>query len=98
MKIFEKYPDLKKRLEALKENRRNEILESLLESNDDYIKLRDERAATSMDLRNALDGTQVKLFEKYSDSIYAQEIFELDELYRQAISDTLEILEESGLL
>ena len=98
MKIFEKYPDLKKRLEALQENRRNEILERLLENNEEYIKLRDERAAASMALRDALDNKQVKLFEEYSDSIYAQEIFELDELYGQAMSDTLEILEESGLL
>ena len=79
MKIFEKYPDMKKRLEALQENRRNEILERLLENNEEYIKLCDERATASMALRNALDDEKVKLFEEYSDNIYAQEIFKLDE-------------------
>ena len=100
MKIFAQYPELnlKERLEELCENRRNEILTEMLESDGEYVKLRDERADTSMALREILDEKDVGLFEKYSDAVYAHEIHELDAVYRQATADTLKLLQESGLI
>lgn len=98
MDFLEKYPDIKKRLDTLYKNRRNEILSQMLKIDDKYIKLNSKRTNASMALRETLDDTGVELFEKYSDSIYAQEVYELDFLYKQAISDTLNLLTESGLI
>ena len=98
MKGLEKYPDLKKRLETLCEDRRNGILTQILESDDEYAKLSTARAEASMALRNVLDNEKAVLFERYSDSVYAQEVYELDALYRQVIQDTLEIMKDCGLI
>jgi hypothetical protein len=98
MKYLEKHPNLREQFDSLGENRRNEILSQLLESDSEYVKLRDERANASSVLRESLSETQAELFEKYSDSLYAQDVYELDAVYRQAIYDTLRILSENGLI
>jgi len=99
MEILEKYPELKTRLESLYEDRSHEILSQLLKNDDAYIKLCDERANASMALKNSIVGTESDaLLEKYSDAIYELEIYEQNILYRQAIRDVLNILDEIGLL
>ena len=97
MEYLEKYPYLKKPIEAMFENRRNEILNQMLEADSKYLELSKKRAKTSHDLLETLDDTQAELFEQYSDSIYAQEIYELDSLYKQAVNDTLNLLHDCGL-
>jgi hypothetical protein len=98
MKVYEKYPDLKGQLDALGGVRRDEILADMLVSDSEYIKLRDNRANASMALLATLDGDTARLFEAYSDSLYAHESHELDMVYRQATRDTLAVLMENGLL
>ena len=99
MDIFDKYPELKKKIEALYELRRNEILSHMVETDDVYNDLCRKRADTSMAVKLALAGIGADaLFEEYSDAVYAQEIYELDAIYRRAFYDTVEILKELGLI
>lgn len=99
MEIFERYPDLAKQLEILCQTRRNEILSIMLQTDSVYKKLCQDRADISMTLKNTLiDSKADTLFEKYSDVVYAQEIYELDSIYRQAIYDILKVLDNNDLL
>ncbi len=50
-----------------------------------------------MALKEALCGEDA-LFEAYSDAIYAQETFELDAVYRQAIHDVVNMLSMHGAI
>jgi hypothetical protein len=98
MEILINYPAIKEQLESLCRSRRNEILSELLEGDSEYKRLCIERANASMILRKSLDDKMAKLFEVYSDCLYAQDVFELDLIYRQAIFDTLKILAENNLI
>ena len=98
MEALQKYPNIKKRIESLYESRCNEILSRMIEVDNEYARLRNERADASMALREILDEVGIGLVEKYSDSVYAQEVNELDEIYKQATIDVLNILHESKLL
>lgn len=98
MEFLEKTPALKKQFEALYENRQNEILSEILKKDEGYIKLNNERAEASTALREVLDDEAMELFEKYSDSLYAHEIYEIDTVYRQAVLDTLTLLQENGMI
>lgn len=98
MDYMEKYPELRLQFKSLCENRRNEILTHMLEVDDEYTKLRNKRADAGVALRESLDNSKVHLYEDYSDALFAHEIYELDTIYRQAVSDTLNILKETGLI
>lgn len=98
MDFMEKYPELRLRLKSLCENRRNEILEHMLESDDEYIKLRNERTESGVALKKALDDSKVDLYEEHTDALFAHEIYELDAMYRQAVFDTLGILKETEMI
>ena len=98
MKILANNPIVKEQLESLCGSRRNEILTELLENDSEYKRLCTERTNASMVLREALDNKTVKLFEAYSDCLYAQDVFELDLMYRQAMFDTLKTLAENNLI
>ena len=99
MEIFDKYPELAKKFEMLCLTRRNEILESMLETDSEFKKLCGERADSSMALKNAFGDVKLNvLYEKYSDSVYAQEVYELDAMYKQAFCDALFAIREQGLL
>lgn len=97
--IFEKYPELKDRVELLSQTRRNEILTEMLGADTEYNELCRERADTSMALYNALTAFKLdSLFDKYSDAIFAQECYELDAVYRQAVIDIIEVMQELRIL
>jgi len=98
IEILEKYPILKNQFESLYENRRNEILNQMMESDSEYIKLSSERANASKALRAVLDDKTAELFEKYSDSLHVHEIHEIDAVYKQAVCDALTILQRNGLI
>jgi hypothetical protein len=99
MDIIDRYPKLKEKLESLCQTRRDEILACLVDTNSEYEKLNRERADASMALKNAIEGTAAdELFEEYSDAVYAQEVYELDVVYRQATIDVLKVLENREVL
>jgi len=98
MEFLNKHPELTKKIESFCKNRRNEILSEILEIDEKYKNLCYERAKTSMSLKELLNETGILLLEKYSDSIYAQEVYELEVLYRQAVYDILNILGNNGLI
>lgn len=99
MDIFEKHPELKIQFEKLFQTRRNEILTLMLETDNEYKKLIHKRAEASMMMKNVIIGTETNIvFEKYSDTIYAQEIYELDAIYKQAFLDAIIVLQNQGLL
>ena len=99
MDILEKHPELKKQLDKLLQTRRSEILNDMPETDSDYKKLVQERTQASMALKNMLISFESdKLFEEYSDTIYAQEIYELDAIYKQAFIDAVNVCQEQELL
>jgi hypothetical protein len=99
MEFLEKYPALKERLESLYESRSNEILTEMLKTDDKYNQLFENRANTSMALKKSFtEAESNKLLEEYSDTIYEQEIYEQNFLYRQAIYDALSVLHNSGIM
>jgi len=99
MDIFEKYPQLKEVLEMLCQTRRDEILADMVRVDMDYMKLCKDRADTSIALQKSLDGiNKGALLEAYSDAVYAQEVYELDTIYRQALYDMLCVLQNEGLI
>ena len=98
METLDKYPEIAKLLEDLCSTRRDEIIAQMIETDSVYKKLCRERAEASSALKNALDVDEDELFEKYSDTIYAQEIYEIDAIYRQAFCDAVNILKLKELL
>jgi hypothetical protein len=99
MDITDKHPKLKEKLETLCQTRRDEILSRLVDADREYNELRRKRADASMELKKAIGGTEAdELFETYSDTVYAQEVYELDAVYKQATIDVLAILENQVLL
>ena len=88
-------PELAKCFKMLCQTRRNEILSQLLENDKAYQKLCRERADISMELKALLpDENSNALFERYSDAICAQEIYELDAIYKQGLHDALDSLQK----
>jgi len=100
MDILVKYPGLKSKLEKLSQTRRDEILNSMLETDSGYKKLTENRVHASMALKNTVAGSKESdmSFEAYSDAVYAQEIYELDAVYMQGFLDAVIYLYDNGLL
>ena len=99
MEILNNHPEIIKQLETLYKTRSGEILSQMLNNDNDYQRLCNEREEASTALKKAVNETEADaLFEKYSDTIYAQEIHEHDCIYRQATHDTVNLLSERGLL
>ena len=94
MDILLKYPEIKAELDKSLRTKRDEILSEMLKSDCDYKRLVDERTAASIALKNSLAGLAEAniLFEKYSDTIYKQEIYELNAVYRHGITDAVTAL------
>ena len=94
-----KHPEIAARFETLRSTRRDEILSEMVETDKEYNKLRQNRADASMALKAALEGEgQHALLEAYSDAVYAQEVYELDAVYKQALRDAINVFEEHGLI
>ena len=90
MEILGENQEFTKHFDILCQTRRDEILSHMLENDKEYEKLCKERADISMELKALLsDAKTHDLFEKYSDAVYAQEIYELDAIYRQGLQDTI---------
>ena len=100
MNIFDKYPKVKSKFDKLAQTRQDEILSNMLASDDDYIKFVNKRADASMTLKNAISGLKEAsiLFEQYSDAIYAQETYELAEIYRLSFIDAIIVFQENDLI
>jgi len=99
MEINDKYSKLEEQLEMLCQIRRYEILENMLKTDDVYKKLCKERTEASVKLKNKLIDPEIsELFENYSDAIFAQECYEIDSIYKKAISDALDIMKNQGLI
>jgi hypothetical protein len=65
-----------------------EFLNELRKSDAEYKKLCDVRADYSTALKKAAVAAGVDdLFEQYSDSIFAQEVYELEIVYRQGFTE-----------
>lgn len=90
---FDKYHDLKDRIEDMRIKRRDEILKELKEKNNAYADIIKERSSQSMILRNKLSD-DIDEFEKYMDLIYEQEIYELDAVYVNAFYDAIKMLKD----
>lgn len=98
MEILKKYPKAAKQFEKMYETRRNEILMEMLETDYEYKKLCKERTDSSMELKAAIVGSDIDiLFEKYSDTAYAQDAYELDAIYKKAIEDAMSVMEKNGI-
>ena len=63
----------------------------MVKADAEYEALRRARATASMVLKKVLENSETDaLFEAYSDAVYAQEGYELNAVYRQAMYDALE--------
>jgi hypothetical protein len=99
MDILDRYPELKEKFETLCQTRRDEILACLVDSDSEYDNLSQKRVDASMALKTAISELEAdKLFEVYTDTVYDQEIYEIDAVYKQAWIDALEAMKEKGLL
>jgi len=97
--ILVRYPSIKVGFEELCATRCYEILDELLRTDTDYQALTQQRANTSqiiLDILNNHDA--VKQFEAYSSAVYAEEVYELDVIYREAFLDAVEMIERQKLL
>ena len=97
MDILLKYPEMAAEFTQLCQTRRNEILQAMVDTDEDYSRIRRLRTDTSMALRNRLED-DCDLLENYSDAVYMQESYELDAVYRQGFLDALDTLAKRGLL
>lgn len=100
MEIFEKYPQLQYKFNELSQTRQNEILSNMLKTDDNYKELIKKRTHASMVIKNIIDELEKAntFFEEYSDTIYEQEIYELNAIYKQGFIDAIIVLEEYHLL
>lgn len=99
MEYFRSHPELEKEMETLCQTRRDEILSQMVESDSEYNELCRKRADASMALNNVLiENKKEYLLEQYSNAIFAQEVYELEAFYKQALIDTVNTLHELGLL
>ena len=100
MDILNRYPELKNKLEQLLQTRRDKILDYLLETDEKYRELTKKRIQSSMALKNIVAGLKEpdKVFEEYSDAVFAQEIYELEAVYKQGFIDAVVDLYDNGLL
>jgi hypothetical protein len=99
MEILSKNPELANHFNMLCQTRRDEILSQMMENDEQYEKLCKKRADISMELKMLLSDAETDaLFEKYSDAVYEQEIYELDAIYRQGLHDALDYLQKKLLI
>jgi hypothetical protein len=97
--ILKKYPAIKTSFEDLCDTRREEIINELLMSDTDYQLLTQRRADTSEAvLRILSEQGATDPFESYSDAVYAEEVYELDVIYREAFFDAVETMERMKIL
>jgi hypothetical protein len=97
MDILSRYPEMVAAFTQLCETRRDEILQAMTDTDDEYDRISRLRTDASMELRDRL-GEDCSLLEKYTDAVYMQETYELDAVYRQGFLDALDALTERGLL
>jgi len=91
--LLSKLPFLKEDFEKRCDERREEIIEYLLTSDETYQNLTQQRADTSQILLDTLNERgMADLFEDYSDAVYPEEIYEGNMIYRAAFLDALEII------
>ena len=96
--ILNRYPSIKEYFEKFCATRRNEIINKMIEEDIDYQVLTQRRADTSQNIFNVLnDCGRPEHFEAYSNAIYAEEVYELDYIYREAFLDAVEVIEQHGL-
>lgn len=92
--VLSKYPTINASFESHCEKRRVEIIDELLNFDENYQALTKQREDTSQSVLNFLrDNGMADLFEAYSDALYAEEVYELDIMYREAFLDAVEMLE-----
>ena len=99
VKILNKYPAVSKDFEIMRATRCSEITVELLKSDTDFQKLTQQRTSTSQTVLDALiEHGKEGLFESYSDAVYAEEVYESNEIYKEAFIDAMEMMERLGLL
>ncbi len=99
MENLERHPHVGQLLKSYCENRSEQILNCMSETDDEYKRLVKNRTDASMALKGATAGTGADaLLERYTAAVYEQEIYEQNFMYRQAVNDTLDVLHDSGLL
>ena len=97
--IFNNHPAFKMAFEGLYKTRRDEILTEMLEIDDCYKKLCQQRADTSSTVFEVMKSSgKVDIFEEYSCAIYEQEIYELEAVYKAAFSDAVDKLIIHGVI
>ena len=97
--ILSKYPVIENGFKSLCATRYAEIIDELLKSDTDYQMLTQQRAETSQAVLKILSGHgMADHFEAYSDAVYAEEVYELSVIYKEAFLDALELMERLELL
>lgn len=97
--IFCRNPSIKARFEELYAMRCGEIINELLQTDDEYMALTKNRVATSQAVLKILgEHGMADYFEAYSDAVYAEEVYELDVIYKEAFLDAVEVMEKLELL
>jgi len=98
VEILSKYPSINASFKALCATRRDEIIDKLLQSDTDYHELTRQRAETSQVVLNILSKYGMEgHFEAYSDAVFAEEVYELDVIYKEAFLDAVEVMEQEIL-
>jgi len=97
--FLEKYPTIKSRFEELCAVRRDEIVEDLLVTDEQYKLLTKCRATTSQKVLHALDmcGKSEQL-DCYSDAVSEEEVYRVSTIYKEALLDAVEMLQMLKIL
>ena len=97
--ILKKYPAVKGVFKKMCATRRDEITNMMLESDAKYQGLTHCRAEASRALLDVLTRhSEADKLEAYSDAIYAEEVYELNAVYREAFLDAIEAMEMVGMI
>jgi len=97
--ILDKYPSIELPFSELRVARRNEILEAHLAFNNEYQQLSQRRANISQVISDVMSKhNDTDTFEAYSNAVYAEDVFELDLIYKEAFLDAIELTERLGLI
>jgi len=97
--FFEKYPAIKIVFEKLCDIRRDEIVDELLVTDEQYKLLTQRRVNTSREVLNTLNmcGKSEQL-ESYVDAIGEEEVYRIIAIYKEAFLDAVEMLEQLKFL
>jgi len=93
--VLSRYPTIKSTFDELYVTRCDEIIDELLEFDENYKLLNQQRADTSQIVLEFMkEHNMAEHFENYSDAMFAEELYVLNAVYKSAFIDAIEEIEK----